>query len=198
MRILGICGSPRQQGNTEILLDKSLEGARKSGAAVEKLKLEELNIQPISEIEYENVDPRGLSPVKDDMHLIYSRIEECDCLILASPIFFGTVSGQMKTMIDRFQCVWISRYKLKKDIFSREKPGAFLCTAATNRTDFFKNARFIVKNFFHIIRIDYERDLFFPGIDPKGAVLERSEYLTSAFDLGHQLSRLIAHASGQP
>lgn len=190
MKVLGINGSPRKAGNTDILLDKSLEGARGRNRETEKICLEELNIHPCGEEEYYKVDAKGFSPIKDDMHIIYKKVEECDILLIASPIFFGSLSAQTKTMIDRFQCVWVSKNLKKMKIFNRKKIGAFICAEATHREDFFQNAKFIIRNFFYIINVRYSRELFCPGLEEKEDVKRFPEYLERAFQLGRELCTL--------
>lgn len=186
--ILGISGSPRTGGNTDILIEKALEGARATGGKTRKIILNNLDLSPCQEIEYEEVNENGYSVVHDDIHLIYQAIQECRALILASPIFFGSVSAQTKIMIDRFQNVWISNNILNKPIFNQKKDGAFLCVAGSRRKDFFENARFIVKNFFYSINIQYKKDLFCPGADRRGDILFHTECLISAFELGRQIA----------
>ena len=188
MRILAICGSPRKGGNTDTLIDKALEGAEGSGADTEKIYLEDLDIAPCSAEEYDSVNDEGFSVVNDDIHIIFSKIREADGLILGSPIFFGSLSAQVKTMIDRFQCVWLSKVLLKKELYTIKKPGAFICAEATQREDFFENARSIVRHFFATISIDYKEELFCPGVDSKDSVLKKPECLEKAYELGKKLA----------
>ncbi|MBN2245467.1 MAG: flavodoxin family protein [Candidatus Aminicenantes bacterium] len=189
--ILGISGSPRIGGNTDIILEKALEGARAAGGKTKKIILNDLDLLPCQEIEYEEVSENGYSVIPDDIQLIYQSIQECHALILASPIFFGSISAQTKIMIDRFQSVWISKNLLNKQIFTQKKPGAFLCTAASHRKDFFENGRFIVRNFFFSINVNYEIELFCSGVDKRGDILYQTDCLLDAFELGHK----IMHAS---
>lgn len=188
MKVLGICGSPRRSGNTETLLDKILLGAGSKGSVTEKVVLSDLDISPCREEEYETVNEDGLSIINDDIHLIFRKIKEADCIIVASPIFFGSLSAQTKTMIDRFQCVWIAREILKKKIFAEGKMGAFLAASGSTREDFFENARSIVRHFFAVIGIKYKEGLFCGGLDAKGDVLKHPEYLEKAFGLGKGLA----------
>jgi len=187
MKILGINGSPRKGGNTDILLDKAMEGAASGCGETEKILLDELDINPCREEEYYAVDAQGLSPVKDDMQIIYQKIDDCDILLIASPIFFGSLSAQTKIMIDRFQCVWVSKVLKKKKIFVRKKTGGFISTEATHREDFFLNAKLIIKNFFHIINARYCGELFCPGLEDKGEVRKSPELLDRAHELGRKL-----------
>ncbi len=188
MKILGINGSPRKDGNTDILLDKSLEAAGDSGWRTEKIILNLLDISPPQEIEYDKVNSEGLSPIQDDMQTIYKKVKECDAVIIASPIFFGSLSAQTKIMIDRFQCAWVSKNILKKDIFKKKKSGAFICTSAAHRKDFFQNARSIVRNLFQVINAQYKGELFCPGLEKKGEVIKYPEFLESAYALGRKIT----------
>jgi len=189
MKILGINGSPRRGGNTDILLDKSLEAAGDSGWETDKIILNLLNISAPQEDEYYTVNKDGLSPIEDDMHIIYKKVKDCDAIIIASPIFFGSLSAQAKIMIDRFQCAWVSKNILKKDVFKKKKSGAFICTSAARRKDFFQNAKAIVRNLFQVINTTYTGELFCPGLDKKGEVKKYPEFLESAYSLGQKITR---------
>ncbi|MCX5679166.1 MAG: flavodoxin family protein, partial [Candidatus Omnitrophica bacterium] len=112
MKVLGILGSPRRGGNAERLLDKALEGAIACGASAEKISLNELTIRPCQECG--GCDDTGECVIVDDMSMIYSSVDKADCIILASPIFFGELTAQTKAVIDRFQCRWVKKYRLKK------------------------------------------------------------------------------------
>ncbi len=217
MKILGISGSPRIGGNTDILLDRALEGARSAGANVEKIILNNLNFSPCQECE--NLKDDGSCIIEDDMQLVYKNIESADGLILASPVFFGSLSAQAKMMIDRFQCAWRAKYILKKDIFSasarggcafgtkggspargwsasggasggnKKKKGAFICVAASDRKDFFNNSKMIVKNLFVTINVKYIKDIFCPDVDKKRDVLKHEEFLKKAYKLGEEIAK---------
>ncbi|MFH1782272.1 MAG: flavodoxin family protein [Candidatus Omnitrophota bacterium] len=182
MKVLGIIGSPRKQGNTDILLDKALEGAKSKGAQVEKIVLNDLKMIPCQE--HEKVRDDGACFVQDDMQPIYEKIKDCDVLILASPIFFGSLSAQTKIMVDRFQCPWRAKYMLKKDIGYKKKKGYFISAEGSNRDDFFQNAKSIVKNLFATINAEYKGELFCPKVDDKGDILKHETCLEKAFELG--------------
>jgi len=187
MKVLGICGSPRKKGNSDLLLDRTLTGARASGADSEKIYLNEMLFRPCQEEEYYAVNSEGLSVVADDMQKVYKQVHECDVFILASPIFFGSLSAQTKAMIDRFQCVWVSRNLLHKQIFTQKKAGAFISVEASLRQDFFRNARSIVKNFFALINVRYSGELLCPGVERRGDVRKIPGLMERAFELGRDL-----------
>ncbi|MBU0682678.1 MAG: flavodoxin family protein [Candidatus Omnitrophota bacterium] len=187
MKILGISASPRMDGNTDIFLNKALDGAIAKGAKTDKIFLRDLRILPIQEAEYEAVNSEGFSVTRDDMEIIYRKLRECDAVILASPIFFGSLSSLAKTMIDRFQCVWLAKNILNKTLYPTQRKGAFICVEASFRVDFFENAKSIVRHFFATTNIKYEKEIFCPGVDKKGKVLEKPGVLQEAYELGIQL-----------
>ena len=182
MKVLGINGSPRIGGNTDILLDKVLQGARSKGDDTEKVVLNELRFVPCQECEKMAED--GGCLVNDDMQGVYKKIKRADAIVFASPIFFGSLSAQSKMMIDRFQCAWRAKYILKKDAGYKKIPGAFILVEGSTRRDFFENAKSIVKNFFAVINVQYKKELFCPGIDEKGGILKHKDCLKKAFDIG--------------
>ncbi|MEK6647656.1 MAG: flavodoxin family protein [Candidatus Firestonebacteria bacterium] len=182
MKILGIQGSPRIGGNTDILLDKALSGASSKGAYVEKIILNKLKFSPC--LECENTKNDGTCIVNDEMQIIYKKIKEVDALILASPIFFGSVSAQVKMMVDRFQCPWRAKYIYKNDVFGKKKIGGFICVSAGGKNDFFNNAKSIVKNLFVTINVSYQEELFCKGVEEKGDIIKHPDFLQKAFELG--------------
>jgi len=186
MKVLGINGSPRIGGNTDLLLDKVLQGAGSKGAETEKIILNNLKFVPCQECAKMSDD--GGCLVDDDMQEVYKKIKDSDAIVLASPVFFGSLSAQSKMMIDRFQCAWRARYILKKDNGYKKIPGAFVSVEGSDRRDFFENSRAIAKNFFATINASYKYELFCASIEAKADILARPDYLKKAFDLGVKLS----------
>ena len=186
MRVLGINGSPRIGGNTDILLDKVLEGAMTKGAETEKIILNKLKFSGCQECE--NIKDDGSCMLHDDMQELYKKTRDADVLILASPIFFGSLSAQTKMMIDRFQCLWRARYVLRKDIGFKKRKGVFISVEASKRKDFFENAKSIVRNLFATINADYRYELFCSNVDEKASILKHPDCLKKAFELGSKIA----------
>lgn len=112
MKALGICGSPRRSGNTEILLDVALEELAKAGVETEKIILTEYNIRPCTCCRY--CVEHGICCIDDDMtKIIVPKLLTSQIIIVASPVYFNNVSSYVKTFIDRTWCI---RGKLKNKI----------------------------------------------------------------------------------
>lgn len=180
--VLGIAGSPRRGGNTEVLLDMALEGARSNGARVEKIVLNELHFRPCQECG--GCNETGACILEDGLKSIYEKVRKADAIVVASPIFFGSVTGQLKSMIDRFQCFWVLKYVLKKIRHPKRKKGIFLCTGGFKKRKFFRNAKSVVKTFFATIDADYAGELFYGGADGKTTLKRSNRILNKAFRIG--------------
>ena len=188
MKVLGIMGSPRRQSNTEILLDKALEGAKEAGAEVEKVLISKLRISPCLEIYACSKD--GNCNIKDDMQTLYDKLLEADHIVFASPIFFYGITSQAKAVIDRCQALWVRRHVLGMDKEDRrERKGVFISVGATRGTKLFDGAVLTVKYFFDAIGVEYSGDLLVRGIDGKGQIREHPAALEDAFRLGQELVR---------
>lgn len=188
MYVLGISGSPRPGGNTDILLDKALLGAKEKGAETEKVILNDLKMVPCQECE--QIKDDGTCKIEDDFQSVYAKIKKANAIILASPIFFGSLSAQTKVMIDRFQCYWRYKYVLGKVASSKKRPGALILIEASKRESFLENAKSIIKNFFATLDIDYKEELFCPGIDEKGKIHKHPDLMEKARSMGGSLASL--------
>ncbi|HUX47669.1 MAG TPA: flavodoxin family protein [Dehalococcoidia bacterium] len=188
MKVLGIMGSPRRQGNTELLLDKAMEGAVEARAEVEKVLVSKLKISPCLEIYACRKD--GNCAIRDDMQSLYKKLLEADHIIFASPIFFYGITSHAKAIVDRCQALWIRRYVLDmggED--ERERRGVFISVGATRGKKLFDGAVLTVKYFFDAVGVKYSGDLLVRGIDNKGQIEENPAALENAFRLGQELVR---------
>ena len=98
--ILILSGSPRKGGNSDILCDRFMEGARESGHRAEKVFLRDKNIGYCIGCEacHQN---NGVCVQKDDMAEILGKMIAADVIVMATPVYFYTMDAQMKTLIDR-------------------------------------------------------------------------------------------------
>ncbi|MBD3184808.1 flavodoxin family protein [Candidatus Poribacteria bacterium] len=187
MKLLGIYGSPRKGGNTDILLDKALEGAKAAGAEVEAVYARKLDISGCRECG--GCDKTGKCVVKDPMQEIYPKIQAADIIILASPIFFYDMSAQVKLLIDRCQAMWAKRM-LEKTKEERKHydsgKGYLIAVGATRGSNLFTGVELTAKYFFDALDMSYEGGLFYRRVDKKGAILENSDALKEAFELGSE------------
>ena len=99
MKLLAIVGSPRLKGNTNYLVEQSLEEAAKLGAETEKIILSQYVVNPC--LGHDNCASYDTCRQKDDTVWILDKLCEADGVILATPVYYYNVSAQMKAFIDR-------------------------------------------------------------------------------------------------
>ena len=99
MKVIGIVGSPRKGGNTEILTAHTLEAIREEGLETELVSLAGLDIKPCNACRACAKEER--CPIEDDLFPIYLKMKEADGIILASPVYYGSATAQLKALMER-------------------------------------------------------------------------------------------------
>lgn len=189
MKVLGIYGSPRRDGNTDLLLKELLRACREEGGEVEEIFLRQLKITPCLEIYA--CQKEGKCPIPDDMQPLYEKLVAADIVALASPIFFYAVSAHAKAFIDRCQAMWAKKYILKQPI-SPNKPhrkGIFLAVGGSRGNKVFDGPLLTMKYFFDALDMVFYKSLLYQRIDEKGEILKHPTALAEAYDLGKELMR---------
>ncbi len=187
-KVLGILGSPRVHGNTADLLEAALRGAKGAGAEVERLDLARMRVAPC--LECRQCDQgAACAHGTDDMGLIYAMIREVDAIVLASPIFFMSVTAQAKAMIDRCQCFWVERYVLGRRAYEgRARPkGLFLSCAGSQKPIVFEPAKHVVKAFFAALDYEYAGDVLLDFTDDPSLAPRKAQALDRAEAAGRSL-----------
>jgi multimeric flavodoxin WrbA len=187
MKVLGIMGSPRIGGNTDLLMDEALKGARSLGAFAEKVVVEELDISPCRE--FNGCMKDGRCVIRDDMDEIYQSLDEADAVVIGAPIFFYGLPAQLKALVDRCQALWARKYVLKQEPARQGRKGAFIGVGATKGSNLFDGSKLTVKYFFDAIGVEYLEELFIRGVDQKGEVKKHPTALSDAYELGKRLAK---------
>lgn len=105
MKILVLNGSPRPKGNTAALIAAFREGAESAGHQVSVLQVGTMNIGGCKGCEYCHTKGGGACIQKDDMAEVYPALAESEMLLLASPVYYHGLSGQLESVISRFYTV---------------------------------------------------------------------------------------------
>jgi multimeric flavodoxin WrbA len=191
-KILAIHGSPRRKGNTSQLLQKAVQGAKEAGGQVEEIVLRDLKMSPCLEIY--GCKKTGRCVIKDDFQDVYDKILSCQAVMLASPIFFYTVSAHTKILMDRCQSLWVKKYWVEKTPFGKHEPkrkGLFISVGATKGKRLFDGVRLTVRYFFDTFDAALWRSLLYRDLDLEGAVMKHPEYLEEAHRSGRELVEAI-------
>ena len=187
MKILAICGSPRRRGNSEILLDRLIKGARSAGADTEKVIIERLSIIPCKGCNRCHKNARCF--IRDGMDSLYKKLLSADAIAISSPVHFGSLPAKLKAMIDRCQPVWVDKFMLRKRSSPKKKRrGVFISVSGHNRKSFFRNSREIIEIFYMILDVRLTKSLYVPSMEHPGDVLKDRGALKKAFQMGAALA----------
>jgi multimeric flavodoxin WrbA len=189
LKICGIIGSPKKNGNVDLLVSQILKGAESRGAEASKIYLNDLQIKPCQSC---GVDPHPkLCLFDDDMRIIYDVLQSCDAVVLGSPVYFDTVSAQVKLMIDRCNCImpYVKRpdgsYSFEQRI-KKPKKGVFVAVAGEAQE--FNTVQATVNGFFNWANIECVETLLYSHDDNLlGGVKRDEKRMNQAFEVGAKL-----------
>lgn len=193
-QIVAFYGSPRRKGNSSTLLQKAVQGAREMGTEVDEIVLRDLKMSPCLEIY--GCKKTGRCAIQDDFQVVYDKLLACDGIILASPMFFYTVSAHTKILMDRCQSLWVKKYWINNVSFEKSqlrKKGLFISVGATKGKRLFDGALLTVRYFFDTFDVTLWRSLVYRSLDFQGDVLKHPEYMDEAYDAGKELVKAINH-----
>ena len=194
MKVLGIYGSPRKGGNSDLLLEEALKGAESEGAEVSTIRPFKMDIKSCSECG--SCDKTGLCIIKDDMQAVYPQLEEAKVIIVATPMFFYGMPSDLKALIDRCQAMW-SKRMLTKSPDKRKTfdsgNGYMVAVGATKGANLFEGAHLVAKYFYDALDMSYDGSVCVNKVEGKGDILKRPEDLKAAYDLG---SKAVQKARG--
>ena len=184
-KIVAIYGSPRRKGNTATLLREAVRGARESGVDVEEIVLRDLKISPCLEIY--GCKESGECAIKDDFQKVRDQIIAARGLMLASPVFFYTVSSHTKILMDRFQSLWVKKYwvdKAPKNQKTITRKGLFIAAGATKGKKLFDGSLLTIRYFFDVLDMELWKALLYRKLDFAEDILKHPEYLREAYEAG--------------
>ena len=184
MKVLGIYGSPRKGGNSDLLLDAALEAAAQAGAQVERVYCR--RVKTVGCLECGGCDETGVCVVSDGMDQVYPLLDWAQAIILAGPVFFYSLPAQCKAVIDRAQAPWNRRLlsKGRRDRNYDHGRGWLIAVAATGGKNLFTGTELTVRYFFDALDMSYQGGLLLPGLEKKDAVREKPQLLEQARQLG--------------
>jgi multimeric flavodoxin WrbA len=186
MKVLGICFSPRRNGNSETLLREALKGSRECGVKTEFLSLRTKRIEPC--IACLKCKKTGVCSLKDDMQDIYPKLLEADGLIFASPVYFYSISGIGKIFLDR-------TYALKSpELRLMNKVGAAITVASSsgNIAALHTFNMFFLTN--HMVTTDYVAGY----ASNKQTIRKHRHAMLGAYELGRLVALITSNGYKYP
>jgi multimeric flavodoxin WrbA len=133
----------------------------------------------------------GECPVQDDFQAVLSKMLTADRIVFATPIFFMSVCAQAKILIDRCQCLWATKYILKRPVVGpRETPRLAMTIAVGGKKSgkAFDSIRLIMKYYLDVLDMGYFANLFVSNVDEAGKIADNTNAMEQAMLFGAQLS----------
>ncbi|MDD3656862.1 MAG: flavodoxin family protein [Atribacterota bacterium] len=191
LKVVGIVGSPRKGMNTDTLVTKALEGAISAGAETEKIYLNDLEIMPCQACV--KFPAPEYCFYHDGMDKIYQVLVSADALIIGAPAYFGSISAQLKLLIDRSNClaemITLPDGKLQfKSRLKKSKKGIFIWVAniSTNPEHALVSMKIWSKYFANVELVD---NLVVLKSDFGKGARKQKKILEKAFQSGVSLGR---------
>jgi len=185
MKIIAINGSPRKNKNTSILLNHALEGAKSCGAETELINLYNLDYKGCVSCfacKIKNGKSYGKCAYRDELTPILDQIEKADAIILGSPIYFATVTGQMHSFLERLMFPYLAYTKEYSSLFGRKLPVGFIYTMNVTKEQMselgYNQSLHFTENFLENI-FGYFRSL---SVNDTYQFDNYSKYVVTAFD----------------
>ena len=185
MKITAIYGSPREEGNTDLLLKGLVRGIREAGTEVTEIYLRKYRFSHC--IECGGCMDSGSCVLKDDMDKIYPHLKTAQVIVLSAPVFFYNVSALTKAMIDRCQCFWAAKYLLHEPLSKvrgYKGKGILLSVGGSKGKKTFDGVLLTVRYFFDALDMDFSHYLLYNPIDEKGMICRHATAIQEAYDMG--------------
>ncbi|MFX1442995.1 MAG: flavodoxin family protein [Promethearchaeota archaeon] len=185
MKIIGIVGSPRVDGNTQILVQSILASAMENGAETKIFNIHEMDIKPCQSCYHCKITDEGCA-IKDDMPQLFEEIIKSDAVIVGSPIYFGQMSAQLKIFVDRHFS------QIGRDFKSKigKKDLVLIFTHGNPKSDMFKQYIDSTSRLFGFMGYNMQDLLLAAGVRRPGAIYEKEELMQKAKEIGEQLAQV--------
>jgi len=187
VKAIGIVGSPRKDGNTEILTKHTLKAIEEEGLDTELIRLAGLDIRPCDDCRV-CLNEEERCPIDDDLFPLYIKMKEAEAIILASPVYFGSATALLKAFMER-----TGRIGSRK-VFAGKVGGPLVVARRAGQNFTFAQIMY----WFHIL------GFFMPGSTywniafgrEKGKVQEDEEGLRTAWNFGKNIALLVKKLEG--
>lgn len=193
-KVIGLLGSPLPEGNTAILLERALQGAKDAGCTVETIAVNNLDFQACMEMMFCREHETCI--VDDDMQQVYQKFREMDSLIIATPVMTMGIPGRLKSFIDRFQVFFMAKYVRNLPLVPADKKARrktlVISISGMNIPEVFVGAKLTIRAFCDIIDCRYADELLISDMDTIRDVRTRQDLLDAAYTRGHRLGVALA------
>ncbi|MBC2396487.1 multimeric flavodoxin WrbA [Clostridium tetanomorphum] len=188
MKTLIFFASPNRNGNTYKLVEKFIQGIGKE--SVDMINVYNKKILPCVDCKYCYNEEK--CAIKDDMTEIYEKINRSDVIVIASPMYFSSVTAPMKALIDRLQVYWSKKYIRKDRSNIKDKRAVLICTAGSYWDDMFLPLEAVLNHGFAAMDAKNMEKIYAVNTD-KIPVEKNEKILKEAYELGVKLRQEFEH-----
>jgi multimeric flavodoxin WrbA len=184
MNVVAITGSPRKNGNTEILTRHALQAIEEEGLDTELVSLAEIEIKPCTACGVCKKEER--CSIEDELWPVYLRMKQSDAIILASPVYYGSATAQMKAFMDRAGYIghWNGR------VFEGKVGGSLVVARRAGKNFTFAQLNFWFQNVGCFTPGSSYWNVAFGDFD-KGTVEVDEEGMQTAWNFGKNIAFLV-------
>lgn len=195
--LAAILGSPLPEGNTALLLEKAIAGARDAGCEVRRIDAASLEITACKEFYFCRNHARCM--MEDDMDEIFALFQEIDGLIIATPVMTMGIPGALKSFMDRFQVFYCAKYVRKERMVPREKRKyrrtLLISISGMNIPTNFEGVRLSSESFCDIIDCKLADEFYIRDMDTKKDLMLYPDLLDEAYQKGKNLGLTAVEAT---
>ena len=172
-KVLILSGSPRKDGNSDMLCNEFMRGAIESGNEVEKIRVAEKKIGFCTGCYA--CSNTGVCAIKDDMAEVMQKLIDADVIVLASPVYFYSIGAQLKALIDRTVCRWTE---------VKDKEFYYIMTAADSGIESMETTLACFRGYADCVEGAKEMGVIYgTGVYEKGEIKDKKAML-EAYEMG--------------
>lgn len=176
-KVLILSGSPRKGGNSDTLCDQFMKGALEAGNEVEKIFVAGKEISPCRACYYCR-SHQGACSIKDDMAEVLQKMIDADVIVLSSPVYFYSISAQLKAVIDRTVARWLE---------VKNKEFYYIMTAAENSDSVMDTTLACFRGYADCVEGAVEKGIIYgKGVYERGEILDKPQ-MQEAYLMGKSI-----------
>jgi multimeric flavodoxin WrbA len=180
-KVVGIVGSPRKKGNTDLIIDEILKGAESNNLETERIFLNDLTINPCEGCNACFKNKNGNCKFDDDFTIVKQKMEESSTWIIGTPVYWWGPTAILKAFIDRWYQHNVTRQ------FFEEKNLILVVTSGGGSESYSRHVVGMIEDIAEYVGIRLRDKIICTGVGKKGAVKNRPEVLKKSFNVGKDL-----------
>jgi len=176
--IMVVAASGRRGGNSEAVLDAALDVLRERDCSIGIVAPSQMIITPCRACG--GCEKTGVCVISDPAEDLFDYFARADHIIVATPVYFGSVPGAFKVLIDRFQCYWERTFRLGEPWPDQRRRGMLLVVSGQDKPKHKEQVRNVIANWMACLNMTCTEVCHFPNLDARGDIAKHPEYLEEA------------------